>query len=82
MLTPALAITSTANSATAVPGGTVRYTVTITNAGQTPYTGTTVADSLAGVLDDASYNRDASATDRDGLVREPGADLDREPEPG
>ena len=38
------------------------YTVTITNTGQTPYTGITVTDDLAGLLDDAAYNGDATAT--------------------
>ncbi len=38
------------------------YTVTVTDSGQTPYTGATVADALAGVLDDAAYNGDAAAT--------------------
>ena len=44
-----------------LPGGTVHYTVTITNTGETPYTGITVADDLTGVLDDAAYNGDATA---------------------
>jgi choice-of-anchor A domain-containing protein/uncharacterized repeat protein (TIGR01451 family) len=59
---PGLTITATASTGSATPGSTVRYTVTITNTGQTPYTGITVADSLSDVLDDASYNGDASAT--------------------
>ncbi len=45
-----------------MPGATVHYTITITNTGQTPYTAITVADSLAGLLDDAAYNGDATAT--------------------
>ena len=40
----------------------VHYTVTVTNSGQTPYTGATFTDPLSGVLDDATYNSDASAT--------------------
>ena len=40
----------------------VHYTVTVTNSGQTAYTGAALTDSLSGVLDDASYNGDASAT--------------------
>ena len=44
VLTPALTITSTASTATTTPGATVSYTVTITDTGQTPYTGATVAD--------------------------------------
>ena len=61
-LTPALTIAATANSATTTPGAVVRYTVTVTNSGQTPYTGASFTDPLGGVLDDASYNGDASAT--------------------
>jgi large repetitive protein len=62
ILTPGLEIVSTADASTAVPGGTVHYTITITDIGQTPYTGATVADSLARLLDDAAYNGDAAAT--------------------
>ena len=45
MLTPALTIVKTASAATAVPGQTVTYTITVTDSGQTPYTGATVTDS-------------------------------------
>ena len=38
------------------------YTITVTDTGQTPYTGATVTDALTGVLDDAAYNNDAAAT--------------------
>ncbi|MFC4531525.1 DUF7507 domain-containing protein [Sphaerisporangium dianthi] len=62
VLIPALTITVTAGAATVVAAGTVTYTVTVVNTGQTPYTGVTVADSLAGVVDDAVYNNDATAT--------------------
>ena len=62
VLTPALDIAATADAATTVPGGTVHYTVTITDTGQTPYTGISVTESLSGLLDDATYNSDASAT--------------------
>ena len=64
VLTPALNIVKTASPATAVPGATVTYTITATDTGQTPYTGATFTDSLAGVLDDAAYNNDAAATSR------------------
>ena len=57
-----LTISLTADTAAAVPGGTVHYTVTATNSGTTAYTGATFTDSLSDVLDDASYNGDASAT--------------------
>ena len=56
MLTPALTITSTATPATATPGGTVAYTLTVTDTGQTPYTGASLTDPLSDVLDDAAYN--------------------------
>ena len=62
VLTPALTIAATVGSTTAIPGATVHYTVTITDTGQTPYTGITVADSLSGLLDDAAYNGDAAAS--------------------
>jgi uncharacterized repeat protein (TIGR01451 family) len=40
----------------------VQYTITVVNTGQTPYAPATVRDDLAGVLDDASYPGDATAT--------------------
>ena len=46
----------------AVAGGVVHYTVTVTNAAATPYAGATFTDDLTGVLDDASYNADATAS--------------------
>ena len=61
-LVPALTITKTANVGNIAPGGTVRYTITVADTGQTPYTGATLTDPLTGVLDDATYNNDASAT--------------------
>ncbi len=60
--TTGLTIAKTADTAATEPGSTVHYTVTVTNAGQTPYTGATFSDSLAGMLDDAVYNNNASAT--------------------
>ncbi|MBL7497382.1 DUF11 domain-containing protein [Frankia sp. CNm7] len=62
VLLPALTVTAAASPATVAPGGTVTYTVTVTNAGDTPYTGTSTVTSLAGLLDDAVYNADAAAT--------------------
>ena len=62
VLTPALTITGTASTATATPGATVHYTITIADTGQTPYAGAVVTDDLTGTLDDAAYNHDASAT--------------------
>jgi large repetitive protein len=61
-LIPALTITKTASVATASPGGAVHYTITVTDSGQTPYTGAAVTDNLTGVLGDAAYNADATAT--------------------
>jgi choice-of-anchor A domain-containing protein/uncharacterized repeat protein (TIGR01451 family) len=60
--TPALTIIETASPATATPGQQVTYTITVTDTGQTPYTGAAVADDLTGLLDDAAYNTDATAT--------------------
>ncbi len=57
-----LTITSTASTASATPGTTVQYTITVANSGQASYTGASISDSLAGMLDDAVYNGDAAAT--------------------
>ncbi len=62
VLVPGLAIAVSAGSATTTPGSVVHYTVTVTNSGQTPYTGAAFTDPLSGVLDDAAYNNDAAAT--------------------
>jgi uncharacterized repeat protein (TIGR01451 family) len=62
VLTPALTIVNTASTATAVPGQKVSYTITVTDTGQTSYTGAVVADALTGVLDDAAYDTDAAAS--------------------
>ena len=62
MLVPALTIVNSAGVASVTPGSVVHYTVTITNTGQTAYTGISVTDSLSGLLDDAAYNGDAAAT--------------------
>ena len=56
----------------------VGYTLTITDSGQTSYTGAVVTDVLASVLDDAVYNGDAAATAGHGVLRQPGPDLDRQ----
>ncbi|WP_157555993.1 DUF7507 domain-containing protein [Herbidospora yilanensis] len=62
VLVPALTITTTPGTTTQEPGGVVHYTTTITNTGQTPYTGISVTDDLSSLLDDAVYGNDASAT--------------------
>ena len=77
----ALTIVNTASVTTTTPGSTVTYTVTVTNTGQTPYTGVSVTDPLPGVLDDAAYNNDATASRRLGHLHQPQPDLDREPGP-
>ncbi|RFA10366.1 hypothetical protein B7R54_14985 [Subtercola boreus] len=59
---PGLTIVKTADAASVVPGATVRFTVTATNSGQTAYPAATFSDQLAGVLDDAAYNADGTAT--------------------
>ena len=40
----------------------MHYTITVADTGQTAYTGASLSDSLAGVLDDATYGADAFAT--------------------
>ena len=62
VLVPGLTIAQTASLGTATPGSVVHYTITVTNSGQTTYTGATFTDPLTDVLDDASYNSDAAAT--------------------
>jgi len=62
VLTPELDIATTASPGTATFGHAESYTVTIADSGQTPYTGLAVTIGLAGALDDAAYNHDASTT--------------------
>ena len=62
VLIPGLTITTTAGSATTTPGSVVSYTITVTDTGQTSYTGATVTDDLTNVLNDSVYNGDATAT--------------------
>ena len=62
VLIPALTIVKTADVSATSPGGVVHYTVTVTDSGQTPYTGATYTDQMDGVLGDATYNGDAAAT--------------------
>jgi uncharacterized repeat protein (TIGR01451 family) len=57
---PAMVIDMTASTSSTAPGDTVDYTITIANTGQTAYTGATVTDSLADVLDDATYNTNSA----------------------
>ena len=82
VLTPALTIALSAGAGTTAPGAVVHYTATVTDSGQTVYTGATAAIALGGVLDDAAYNGDAAATGTGTVTyRQPGPDLGREPEP-
>jgi uncharacterized repeat protein (TIGR01451 family)/LPXTG-motif cell wall-anchored protein len=56
-------VSKTANTDSAVPGATVKYTVTVTNTGAVDYTDGAPAsftDDLSKVLDDATYNDDAT----------------------
>ena len=48
VLVPGLTIAVSANTGTATPGSVVQYTVTVTNTGQTAYTGAAFSDSLSG----------------------------------
>ena len=60
-LTPALTISITAQTGSTAPGDTVNYAITIADTGQTAYAGATVTDSFTDVLDDATYDNDATA---------------------
>ena len=62
VLVPALEITKTADRTTVVAGELVTYTVTLVNTGETDYVPAQFADSLAGVLDDATFDGQAAAS--------------------
>jgi uncharacterized repeat protein (TIGR01451 family) len=59
---PGLTISITASADSAAPGDTVHYTLTIADTGNSAYAGAAVTDSLADVLDDATYRGDPVAT--------------------
>ncbi|MFE7414818.1 DUF7927 domain-containing protein, partial [Streptomyces laurentii] len=59
---PTHAISKTATPQNASVGDTVKYTVTVRNTGEVPYTEMTVDDDLSEVLAHATYNNDATAT--------------------
>ena len=77
VLTPALTIVKTASTATATPGQTVTYMITVSNSGQTPYTGAAFSDSLSGVRADASLQQRRDRDRGHGRLFQPGPDLDR-----
>lgn len=62
VLTSGLTLSSTTNVSTSAPGATVSYTITATNTGQVPLDDAVFTVGLAGVLDDAAYNNNVSAS--------------------
>ncbi|MFI6643911.1 isopeptide-forming domain-containing fimbrial protein [Streptomyces sp. NPDC050504] len=68
---PALRIEKSVSPRTAKAGDEVTYTVTVTNTGQAAYPDASFTDDLTGILDDATYNRDATATSGTVDYREP-----------
>ncbi|WP_213014150.1 beta strand repeat-containing protein [Plantibacter sp. CFBP 13570] len=64
-------VEKTASSESVTPGSSLSYTVTVTNTGQVAYTTdkpASFSDDLTAVLDDATYNGDAAASDDTGVV--------------
>ncbi|MFJ9173232.1 LPXTG cell wall anchor domain-containing protein [Streptomyces sp. NPDC102360] len=57
-----LDITKSADTASAEPGDKVTYTVKVTNNSASDISGADVDDDLSGVLDDATYGEDATAS--------------------
>ncbi|WP_236005029.1 DUF11 domain-containing protein [Amycolatopsis pittospori] len=57
-----LLIKKTADKKSVDPGDTVKYTVTVTNTGQTKQEGASFTDDMTQVLDDADYQNDGAAT--------------------
>ena len=51
-----------ANTSTVAQGGTLGYTITVTNTAASAYSGVTFSVPLSDVLDDAVYNNNAAAT--------------------
>lgn len=57
-------VTKKADTAVVVPGETITYTITVKNTGQVDYTAgapASFSDDLSAVLDDATYNNDATS---------------------
>ena len=61
VLVPRLVIAVSSDRDTTVPGGTVGYTVTVHNSGQSAFSGAIVTTLLTGVLDDAAYAGNGTA---------------------
>ncbi|MEV6910114.1 hypothetical protein [Amycolatopsis sp. NPDC051071] len=59
---PSYTVTKTVDKESANPGDTVRYTIKVANTGRVTAAGLKIVDDLAGVLDDATYQNDATAT--------------------
>ncbi|MGY6652166.1 DUF7927 domain-containing protein [Amycolatopsis sp. TRM77291] len=57
-----LLIKKTADKKSVDPGDTVKYTITVTNTGQTKQDNATFTDDMTEVLDDADYQNDGAAT--------------------
>ena len=57
-----LVIIKTANVSSTVAGGVVSYTIVLTNTGSSAFNGISLSDPLTGVLDDAVYNANGTAT--------------------
>ena len=68
-----LTMTNSANTSTTTPGGVVDYTITVTNSGQARVTDIAFSVPLSDVLDDATYDNDAAASE--GLVSYASPDL-------
>ncbi|MFD7733989.1 hypothetical protein ACFV6F_26870, partial [Kitasatospora phosalacinea] len=77
-----LLIAKLADKASARPGDTVGYTVTVTNDGAAPYPGARVTDDLTGVLDDAAYNGDLTADSGTAAYTAPKVDWTGDVAPG
>ncbi len=71
-------VSKTASAAAGVVGTKITYTLTVVNSGANAYTATTPAsfsDNLAGVLDDATYNNDATSNVAGWTLSESGTTL-------
>jgi uncharacterized repeat protein (TIGR01451 family) len=62
VLVPRLTITKQVDTNQVLSGGKVNYTIVATNDGETDYASVSLTDPLTGVLDDAAYNADATAS--------------------